>query len=251
VALDGLRRSLPDCQFIDIDPEVAELRRLKSPLELHAIRQAAGIADTVLEAILPTLRPGLTENQVSARIACSVQELNAVCTLPPFVLSGNDNPTNHRDPSAKAIEVGETVMIDFLVAVNGYHADIARSVVVGSPSSAQLHAWQAVCAAHQAILDLIAPGVSCSQLQRVAASTLAHYGYSHPTRVGHGLGLGHSLEWPSLDSDARLLPGTTFCCEPRVNTPGTGVMKIEDDVVVTEDGYELLTHARRRLELEG
>lgn len=194
--LTAIREELPGHAFVDVDGAVAALRRFKSALELDAIRAAAAIADAALDTVAAALEPGASEREVSARIEYEVRTRGGLCSLLPFVMAGNDHPTGHRDPDERPIATGETVMVDFVAVVDGYHADLARSFVLGSPSERQLHAWEAVSAAYRAILQALAPGRPCSDLQRAAVSALAEFGYEHPSRVGHGLGLGHSYEWP-------------------------------------------------------
>ena len=130
----------------------------------------------------------------------------------------------------------------------GYQGDATRTVVVDRPTQTQLDAWDVVRRAYDAALELARPGVPCLELHRAAAAIIEGAGFEVAHRIGHGIGLATSYEWPSLDTEtAPLEPGMTICIEPGVFAPGSGNMKLEDDLVITEDGHELLTESDRSL----
>jgi Xaa-Pro aminopeptidase len=141
-------------------------------------------------------------------------------------------------------------MVDVGAAVHGYQGDATRTFVLGTPSSAQLEAWDVVRRAYDAALDLARPGIPCNDLHRVSSEIIEGAGFSVANRIGHGIGLATSYEWPSLDTeDAPLEPGVTICIEPGVYAPGVGNMKLEDDLVITDDGCEVLTRSDSTLEV--
>jgi Xaa-Pro dipeptidase len=171
-------------------------------------------------------------------------------SLPPYVLSGNDNPTIVREPSMRPLTRGDAVMIDMVGSFEGYQADIARTFVLGTATAEQRRIWAVLERAFDAVLAIVRPGVRCADLHTAAASVIADAGYALPHRIGHGIGLAHSFEWPSLDTEEALLEaGMTICIEPGIYVRGAGSMKIEDEVLVTPQGSELLTHATRNLEV--
>jgi Xaa-Pro dipeptidase len=107
-----------------------------------------------------------------------------------------------------------------------------------------------VLAAYEAVIELARPGVPCRELHMAGASVVAAAGYQLAHRIGHGIGLATSYEWPSLDTEeSPLEPGVTICIEPGIYTPGAGNMKLEDDVLITATGYEMLTRSDRGVEL--
>src|SRR5262249_14386642 len=143
---------------------------------------------------------------------------------------------------------GDTVMLDLGAAFDGYQADASRTLVLGEPTRAQREAWDAVRRAYDAALAAVGPGTPCAAVHEAAARAVEAAGYSLPHRIGHGIGLATSFEWPSLDRNEELLePGMTICIEPAVCLDGVGVMKFEDDLLVTEDGCEVLTSAETTL----
>jgi Xaa-Pro aminopeptidase len=246
VAVAGLERmaftALPDAELVDIGDEAAALRRHKSAAELELLREAARIADQAFAAVRDELW-GLTEHEVAARLTYEARRRGAEWAFPPGVTSG-PGAVGIRMPTARTIGAGDTVMIDIGPEVEGYQADATRTYLVGSPSAEQRRAWDAVRVAHEAALEQCRPGVPCRNVHAAAARVIEDAGYRLPHRIGHGIGLATSFEWPSLDVEtAELQPGMTICVEPAVFVRGLGSFKLEDDLVITDDGHELLTRA--------
>ncbi|HKV46256.1 MAG TPA: Xaa-Pro peptidase family protein [bacterium] len=240
---------LPEAEFVDLGAAVAGLRRRKSPLEAERLRAAARITDMMLDAARAMARPGLTEAELAAELSVIPLRRGARCAFETTVVSGVDAPVSIRRPTGRALAVGDSVMVDLGAEVEGYQADATRTFVVGAPSRAQLRAWDVVRRAYEAAVGLARPGVPCCELQRAAARIITDGGFTLAHRIGHGIGLATSYEWPSLDSErAPLEPGITICIEPGVYAPGIGNMKLEDDLLITESGCELLTQSDRSLE---
>jgi Xaa-Pro aminopeptidase len=246
VAVAGLERmpfaALPDAELVDVGEEAAALRRRKSPAELELLREAARIADEAFAAVRDELW-GLTEHEIAARLTYEARRRGAEWAFPPGVTSGPD-AVGIRMPTGRTIGAGDAVMIDIGPEVEGYQADATRTYLVGSPTAEQRRAWDAVRAAHEAALERCRPGVACREVHAAAAGVVEDAGYRLPHRIGHGIGLATSFEWPSMDTEtAELEPGMTICVEPAVFLPGVGSFKLEDDLVITDDGHELLTGA--------
>lgn len=244
----AIRTALPGMDLVDIGGPVAVLRRRKSPLEAGLLREAARITDIALERIRQELRPGLTEYEVAARLGAIIQGLGAEMAFPPCVVSGVDKPIPIRMPTGRRLQPGDSIMIDMGAALAGYQADAARTFVLGSPSAAQQRVWETIRRAYDAALQLARPGVSCLELHRAAVGVIEQEGYPLVHRIGHGIGLATSFEWPSLDTEpSPLLPGMAICIEPGIYVPGAGNMKLEDDLLITENGCEVLTRASHDL----
>mgnify|MGYP001107042403 FL=1 len=141
-------------------------------------------------------------------------------------------------------------MIDIGAAYQGYMADVARTYVLGQPSALQQHAWDTIRRAHEAVLALCKPGTPCIRLHQTAQAIIEAAGYTLDHRIGHGFGLATSFEWPNLIAEtAELQPGNTLALEPAIYKVGAGAMKIEDNVVITETGCEVLSKSRISLEV--
>jgi len=190
-------------------------------------------------------RLGISERELAARIG---QALGPEWSFTPTVVSGNDDPIPIRDPTERRLSEGDSVMVDIGAAFNGYQADASRTFVLGNTNETQSRVWDAVQAAYDAALAEVRPGAACVAVQEAASAATEQAGFRLAHRIGHGIGLGTSFEWPDLAGDEEPLElGTTICIEPAIAAEGAGVMKLEDDLVVTEDGYELLTHSDRSL----
>jgi len=240
-----VKSALGSAEIVDVGAELAVRRRRKSPLEVERLREAARRTDRALDAARREARAGVTEAELAARLG---YELGPEWSFPPCVISGVRDPVPIREPSERRLADGDTVMLDLGAAFDGYQADASRTLVLGEPTRAQREAWDAVRRAYDAALAAVRPGTPCAAVHEAAVRTVEAAGYSLPHRIGHGIGLATSFEWPSLDrNDEPLEPGMTICIEPAVCLDGVGVMKFEDDLLVTEDGCEVLTTAETTL----
>lgn len=245
-----LRARVPGVELVELGPEVAALRRTKSELEVRLLREAARVTDMALEEVRAQLRPGVSEREIAAQIEYVFGTNGARSAFFPCVIAGVDDPIPIRLPTDRRLERGDSVMLDIGAEVEGYQADASRTYVLGTPTAEQKRAWDVVRRAYDAALAVTRPGVPCVELDRAARAVIEEAGYAVAHRVGHGIGLATSFEWPSLDSEeAPLEPGVTICIEPGVYVPGAGNVKLEDDVLITDDGHELLTRSDRSLEV--
>ena len=245
MAWESVRGRAGALDVVDIATELARLRRRKSPLEVELLREAGRRTDAALDAARAEARPGVTERELAARIGYA---LGAEWSFPPTVISGNDDPIPIREPTDRRLERGDTVMVDIGAAHEGYQADASRTFVLGEANAEQRRLWEAVERAYEAAVAATRPGVRIASIHEAAAAAAEAVGYGLAHRVGHGIGLATSFEWPDVPNEQAIFePGMTICIEPGLVAPGAGVMKIEDDVVVTDDGCELLTHSDRTL----
>jgi D-alanyl-D-alanine dipeptidase len=236
-------RALPG-EVVDLDAEFAALRRHKSPFEVELLRHACRLTDAMLDAARAQSRPGAVETEIAAALAGIPLAAGGDNSFEPTVISGVDDPIPIRRSIPRPLERGDTVMVDVGATLQGYQGDATRTFVLGEPTREQQRGWDVVRRAYDAALELARPGVPCRELQRAATAVVEGAGFEVAHRIGHGIGLATSYEWPSLDfEEAPLEPGMTICIEPGVFAPGVGNMKLEDDLVITDDGCELLTHA--------
>jgi len=243
-------RALP-LEVVDLDAPFAALRRRKSPFEIELLRDAARLTDAMLDSARAQMRPGAVETEIAATLAGIPLAAGGDNSFEPTVISGVDDPIPIRRSIARPLERGDTVMVDVGASLQGYQGDATRTYVLGEPTREQLRGWDVVRRAYDAALELARPGVPCFELQRAATAIVEGAGFEVAHRIGHGIGLATSYEWPSLDvEEAPLEPGMTICIEPGVFAPGVGNMKLEDDLVITEHGCELLTHADATLVIE-
>jgi Xaa-Pro aminopeptidase len=244
-----LATSFPGIDFIDITASLEQARRIKSPHEIAQLRRAVKITEAGVRAVREAIRPGLSEVELAALAEYTMKAAGAtVLAFPTLVLSGPERVIPVGMPTGRRVQEGDVVMLDLGATWNGYQADLSRTLVIGRASQDQERAYQVVMDAWQRAVDNTRPGVPCDRLQKVAAQVVAEAGYTLAHRIGHGVGLATSLEWPNLQNEEEpLAPGMTLCIEPAICLPGIGTLKVEDDLVVTEDGAVLLSTLDRSL----
>jgi Xaa-Pro aminopeptidase len=230
---------------------VESLRAVKEPEELAALGRTESLADRVFAGILEWLRPGMTELEAAARINYELQLGGASgIAFETIVASGPRGALPHGLASAKRIERGELVVLDFGGMVDGYAADITRTVMMGEPGAEERRVYDAVLAAHAAGLRAARAGAVARDVDQAARGELAARGlaeaFTHS--LGHGVGLAvHEEPRLSVKNEETLVAGMVVTIEPGVYLPGWGGVRIEDLVVVRDGEPELLSHSPREL----
>lgn len=225
---------------------VESVRLVKSPEEVQAIRAAQAIADRVFEAVRPTIQAGVRELDVALALELGLRRAGAEVGFDVIVASGPRGAMPHGVASERVIEDGDLVTIDFGARVGGYHSDMTRTVAVGQPSAELRRIYRAVLEAETAAVAAIRPGAQAGELDALARGILERHGlgeaFAHS--LGHGVGLSIH-EGPSLraGSEDVLEPGMVVTVEPGAYLPGLGGVRIEDLVLVTESGHEVLSRA--------
>lgn len=225
---------------------VEAARRTKDAGEIASIARAAAIADQALAEVAPTIRAGMTEAAVRNALEIRMRELGA--SGPSYETIVATGPHNgalpHHRPTDTVLEAGHLVVIDVGALVEGYHSDMTRTFVIGRPTSEQQAMYDLVRRSQQAGLDAVRAGLAAADLDRACREVIAEAGYgewfSHGT--GHGVGLLiHEDPFANASSTDTLQPGDVVTVEPGVYRGGFGGIRIEDLVVVTDDGCRNLT----------
>jgi Xaa-Pro aminopeptidase len=236
----------PDLDLVPTEGLVEGLRRVKDAGELARLADAARIADEALDAVRPQLAAGLTEEAFGRSLDFEMRRLGA--SGPSFetiVASGPNAAMPHHRPGARLIRAGEPVVLDFGARVDGYCSDMTRTVWVGALADAELRrAVDVVLASQAAGVAAVGPGVACAEVDKVCREVIAAAGWAdsflHGT--GHGVGLDiHEAPAVAATSTDTLEVGQVVTVEPGVYLHGLGGVRIEDTVVVTEDGCRPLT----------
>lgn len=241
---------------------VEQVRALKDDYELATLRAAGRILTTVASNVRRTIRRGRQEREVAAEIDATLRK--AGFERPAFdtiVASGPNSALPHAQPTDRALVEGDIVLLDFGGVFRGYCVDLSRVATIGPPSETACRLHAAVADAQRAALATIRPGAWASDVDSAARRVLEENGlgkaFGHGT--GHGLGLEIHEEprigrretdrehAAALGSDGLLSSGMVFTVEPGAYEPDCGGVRIEDDVLVTDDGYELLTDVGREL----
>ncbi|WP_408007384.1 M24 family metallopeptidase [Pseudalkalibacillus sp. A8] len=248
--LQGLFAS---ASIVPADEVMNQNRLIKSEQEIEAMIKSAKIAEYGMEAGIQALREGITEIELVAHIEYEQKKKGVRhMAAPPMVLFGKNSGHPHGKSGVRKLEKGDLVMFDLGVILDGYCSDITRTFVFDSVSEQKREIYETVLEANRQAIESCKPGMTIGEIDRISRRVITEAGYDdyYPHRVGHGIGLeGH--EYPSLhqDNDNILREGMTFTIEPGIYIPEIGGVRIEDEVLVTKDGYKLLTQYPKELQV--
>lgn len=222
------------------------LRMVKTSDEIDRIRKAVALTDACFANVLPRIQAGVTDLDISLEIEFYIKRNGAELSFSPIVVSGERSALPHGTPSEKKIEIGDFVTMDFGAQVEGYCADLTRTVIIGEASERHAEVYQAVLKAQLAAIQAAKPGVDARDVDKIARDSLAEKDlakfFTHG--LGHGLGgVVHDTGRLSSISDNVLEVGQVWTIEPGVYIEGWGGCRIEDDIVITETGCEILNKA--------
>ncbi len=226
---------------------VEDLRLRKDPTEVRRLRRGAKINREGLKVAAGSIRPGVRERDVARILEEAMREEGASASaFDTIVASGPRGAMPHGIASGRKIRRGDLITIDFGAVVDGYHADTTRVFSLGMPSAKAREICGIVLEAQRAAVAAVAPGVKCSEVDSAARRIIEDRGFGKAFGhgVGHGLGLDIH-EGPRLGPEATdvLRPGMVVTVEPGIYLPGWGGGRIEDMVLVTETGREVLTRS--------
>jgi Xaa-Pro aminopeptidase len=231
---------------------VERLRAVKSPEEVAAIRAAAELAQDALAEVLPGIRAGQTEVEVAAALESALRRRGSEWhPFPTIVASGARSALPHARTSQKAVAAGELLLLDFGAQVDGYCADLTRTVVVGARADdRQRTVHGLVQTAQRRAIDHLRPGMPAREGDALARDVIASRGFGDAFghSLGHGLGLEvHEAPRLAPTSETPLPPHAVVTVEPGVYFPGWGGVRLEDDVYLGPDGTERLSDGRTEL----
>lgn len=220
------------------------LRMTKSVSEMDRIRAACRLADACVEHIAGRVAPGVTEVELLLEIESFLRRNGAAPAFPPIVVSGERSARPHGVPSDKPLEVGDFVTFDLGARLEGYCSDITRTFVIGEPSDRQREVYTQVLRAQEAAIAALLPGANGRDVDALSRQILDEIGLAR--YFGHGLGHGlgalvHDTGRLSPGADQPIEVGQVWTVEPGAYIPGFGGVRIEDDVLITEAGPEVLT----------
>lgn len=248
----ALQAELPlGCSLEAAAPLIENARTVKTDAEVRFIRQSVRTCSAAFERVLKKVRPGVTEIEVAADLDYQMRRLGADhSAFETIVASGTRSALPHARPMSASIQLNQLLLIDMGASQEGYASDMTRTVYVGKPTPKVRRTYAAVLEAQMAAIDTVRAGVKAGAVDRQARRVLRSHGldkaFVHST--GHGLGL-EIHEPPRIGkSDPTVLqPGMVVTVEPGVYIEGFGGIRIEDTVLVTENGCEVLTPTNKEL----
>jgi Xaa-Pro aminopeptidase len=245
----ALQEALPEARWLPGSRVMRELRLRKEPGEIAALHEVGAAIDRVHAAVPDLLRAGRTEAEVARDLDALIREEHDEVNF-IIVGSGPNGASPHHDVGDRRLEPGDAVVIDIGGTRNGYCSDMTRNYVIERlpDGYGQLH--EVLERAQQAAVDAVAPGATAEAIDRAARKVIedAGYGEHFIHRTGHGIGIEeHEEPWIVEGNDQVLEPGMAFSVEPGIYVPGRYGARIEDIVVVTEDGVDRCNHRPRQV----
>jgi len=252
--LNSYEHFFTDLTFVSNDSlsnAIATLRASKDSDEIACIRKAQEIAERALEELLGFIKVGVTEREIALELnrlmfAFGAEDLS----FDTIVLSGSNTSMPHGVPSDKKVESGDFVLMDFGAVYNGYHSDMTRTVCVGEPTDEMRRVYDTVLEAQLAGLEAAKAGITGSDLDKVSRDIIekAGYGACFGHSLGHGVGMEiHEKPNASPNYKLPLNEGAVVTVEPGIYIAGKFGVRIEDFVILTENGCENLTKSAKNL----
>ncbi len=250
--LSFLRQVLLDADFVDGSALFSGLRMHKDENEIKKMRKAAEIAENALLATLRKVRIGQTEKEIAAELLIQLYQHGSDQELPfaPIVSTGPNSANPHASPTDRKLAEGDLLLIDWGASFEGYASDITRCFFAGTPSDRLLDIAETVQRANHYAVSAGKMGMKAGEIDHIARQEIEESGYGDYFihRTGHGLGMeAHEPPFIFADNDQILEKGMVFTVEPGIYLPGEGGVRIEDDVVVTEEGLLSLTSLPREV----
>jgi Xaa-Pro aminopeptidase len=243
-------RILP-CSLVPAQALLDGLRAAKDEAELALMRQAQDITDAAFLAILDFIRPGMTEQEIAARLVYEMLRRGAEkVSFDPIVAAGSNGSRPHAVPGIQVVSPGMFITMDFGCKVGGYCSDMTRTVALGQPTPEMETVYATVLAAQQAGIQAAQAGVTGQAVDGAARQVIAQAGYGDyfTHSFGHSLGLDIHESPTASPGETRLLPaGAVLSAEPGIYLPGRFGVRIEDVLVLREGGCEDITHSPKEL----
>ncbi|HTO99824.1 MAG TPA: Xaa-Pro peptidase family protein [Anaerolineales bacterium] len=251
-----VRAGAPEADYPDASQCLAALRLRKDEQEIDAMRRAVKAAQKALEETIPSIRIGMTEKEIASELTMKLLQNGSESELPfaPILSAGPNSANPHASPSERELQGGDLLVVDWGARVDGYISDLTRTFAVGDVESEFRKIAEVVLAANKAGRAAGHPGAPCANVDKAARHVIdeAGYGQYFTHRTGHGIGMeGHEEPYMRGDNMQMLYPGMAYTVEPGIYLPGRGGVRIEDNVVVTKDGVEVLSDMSRELRRVG
>jgi Xaa-Pro dipeptidase len=254
--LNLLKDAMAEINFINAVDTIAEIRMVKDAFEITAMEEAVNVAQAAMEATLPRVVIGMTEKELAAELVMQIFRQGSGTALPfqPIVATGPNGANPHALPSDRPLAKGDLLVIDWGASAEGYFSDLTRTFGLGEPNAKQEKIHKIVQEANAAARTIAKPGIPCGDVDKAARDVIEQAGYGEYFihRTGHGLGMEvHEEPYMRAGNPMILQEGMTFTIEPGIYIPGKDGVRVEDDVVVTEDGLRSFSDIERGLRIIG
>lgn len=242
----------PGAEFSDITPVLSRIRAVKNRCEISAVKKAAALNDRIWTCAKKVFRPGMTEKDLARKIKLSMVSRGDGEAFQTIVAYGKNAAECHHIPDDTVMDGKNAILVDLGVKCDGFCSDMTRNIAAAKPSSLYRNVYSRVLEANMAAIEAARPGITCGELDGVARRHLARCGFDRHFRhsLGHGVGIDiHEFPTVSKKSDTVLMPGMFVTIEPGVYMEGKLGVRIEDLVLITEDGCEVVSKSSKMLEV--
>lgn len=240
-------------ELVGVENVMINIRKVKDDHEVDLIRKSVAVAEEAFEAVLGEIKAGLTENYLAGLLNLELRSRGASdSSFPTIVATGANSSLPHYRPSEAIVQRDQPLLFDWGAIVKGYCSDLTRTLLIGRVSDRIKKIYNVVLDAQQAAIAFLRPGVTTIQADRVARDVIEKAGFGK--QFGHGLGHGIGCEIHELPAmrhigpEDELRPGMIVTVEPGIYLPGEGGVRIEDDVMITHSGCEVLSTLERSFE---
>jgi Xaa-Pro dipeptidase len=247
-----LEASAPNANFVSAEETLTFLRMRKDAAEVAFMQKAVDIAQRGMQATIPFIQPGRSEREIATELTLQLLKAGSDASIPfsPIVASGPNSANPHATPSDRLLVSGDLLVIDWGASHNGYVSDLTRSFAIGQVEAEFERIAEIVAEANAAGRAAVRPGITAGEVDIITRSVIVQAGYGDffTHRTGHGLGIeGHEAPYIYKENTIPLASGMTFTIEPGIYIPGRGGVRIEDNIVVTENGAQSLSSLPREL----
>lgn len=251
-----VKAGAPEAEYPDASDALSTLRVKKDKTEVDAMRKAVKIAQSALEATIPLIKIGMTERELSSELVMQLLKHGSESEMPfaPIVSSGPNSANPHASPTERKLQKGDLLVVDWGAAYDGYISDLTRTFAVGEVDAEYAKIHKIVQEANAAGRTAAKPGVPCANVDKAAREVIekAGYGKFFTHRTGHGIGMeGHEDPYMRGDNMQLLEPGMAFTVEPGIYLVDRNGVRIEDNVVITENGADVLSDMPREMRVVG
>src|SRR5688572_13232191 len=251
-----VKAGAPEADYPDGSDVLSDLRLKKEKAEVEAMRRAVKIAQDALEATIPLIKIGMAEKELSSELVVQLLKQGSEPEMPfaPIISGGLNSANPHASPTERKLQAGDLLVIDWGATYDGYISDLTRTFAVGEVDDEYKRIYKIVQEANAAGRTAAKPGVPCANVDKAARDVIekAGYGVYFTHRTGHGIGMeGHEEPYMRGDNMQLLEPGMAFTVEPGIYLPGRNGVRIEDNVVITEDGADVLSDMPREIRVVG
>jgi Xaa-Pro aminopeptidase len=240
-------------ELVPLEDVMATIRKVKDDNELDLIRKSVGVAEEAFEAIRSEITEGQAENYLAGLLVLELRSRGASnSSFPVIVAAGANSSLPHYRPGEALIQRDQPLLIDWGALYKGYCSDLTRTLMIGRVSNRMKQIYKTVLEAQQAAIKFLRPGVTTRQADQVARDVIDHAGFAKEFGHGLGHGIGRDIhEQPSMrkiGGEEELRPGMVVTVEPGIYLAGEGGVRIEDDVLITHSGCEVLSSLDRSFE---